>query len=139
MIPPLKADAFDGRAARFRAACGGIFRVRRGGGSASVVALAVGLALLSVGLGLQGVGAAVTARHRAALAADLAALSGALHVPEGATAACARAGEVARLNRAQLSRCEVIGRDIVLTAEVVPPGPAARAGNAQARARAGPI
>ena len=108
-------------------------------GSASVLALAVGLALLTVGLGLQSVGAAATARHRAALAADLAALSGALHVPEGAAAACARARAIATGNGADLVHCAVVGPDVVLTVTVTPPGVAGRIGPATARSRAGPV
>ncbi|WP_178379810.1 Rv3654c family TadE-like protein [Cryptosporangium aurantiacum] len=108
-------------------------------GSASVLALSVGLALLTVALGFQAVGGAAVARHRAGLAADLAALAGALHLAEGATAACARARVVAAENGADLVGCAVVGADLTATVTVVPRGPAALVGRASARARAGPV
>ncbi|GAA0263572.1 hypothetical protein GCM10009539_57050 [Cryptosporangium japonicum] len=108
-------------------------------GSASVLALAVGLALLLVGLGFQTVGAAAVARHRAGLAADLAALSGALHVAEGAPAACARAAAIASENGATLTDCRTTGTHVIVSTAVPPTGPAALIGQATATAHAGPV
>ncbi|GAA3386821.1 hypothetical protein GCM10020369_26950 [Cryptosporangium minutisporangium] len=104
-----------------------------------MLALAVGLALLTTALGFQAVGGAAVARHRAGLAADLAALAGALHVAEGAVAACARARSVAAGNGAHLVDCVVTGDELTATVTVVPTGPAALVGSASARARAGPV
>ena len=104
-----------------------------------MLALGVGLALLLVALGLQAAGAAAVARHRAGVAADLAALAGALHVPEGARAACARARVLAAENGAALTSCVVTGVDITIAVSVTPSGPAAFVGPAEARARAGPV
>lgn len=108
-------------------------------GSASILALGVGLALLSAGLGLQTVGAATVARHRAGSAADLGALSGALHANEGVAAACARVASLVAANGAELVDCTVVGTDVTVTVAVVPTGPAAEVGRATARARAGPV
>ncbi|MFI5955587.1 Rv3654c family TadE-like protein [Cryptosporangium sp. NPDC051539] len=106
----------------------------REGGSASVLALGIGLALLTIALGLQAVGSAVVARHRAAVAADLAALSGALHVPAGPAAACASARDIAGRNGAYLAHCTVTDRDITVVVTV-----SSRVGVAEVRSRAGPV
>lgn len=108
-------------------------------GSASILLLAVGLALVSIALGGQTVGAAMVARHRAALAADLGALAGALHVREGAAVACDRARSVVAGNGGELVGCTLVGADLVTTVAVLPAGPASLAGRATARARAGPV
>jgi secretion/DNA translocation related TadE-like protein len=108
-------------------------------GSASIVLLGVGLALVTMALGGQAVGAAAVARHRAGLAADLGALAGALHVPEGESAACARAKAIVAANQADQVSCVTEGTYLVIEVSVRPVGPAARFGLATARARAGPL
>ena len=114
-------------------------RGMREGGSASVMALGVGLALFLVAVGFQAAGAAAVARHRAGVAADLAALAGALHVAEGPAAACDRARALTVENGAVLITCAVTGTDVTVTVAVAPAGPAALVGRASASARAGPV
>jgi len=100
--------------------------------------VAVLVAVTGAGIHL---GAAVLARHRAQAAADLAALAAAAGRADGRTAACDRAGRVARAMSAHLTACTVDGLDVVVTAEAEVPlrvplrGPATRA---RAAARAGP-
>lgn len=79
-------------------------------------------------------GAVVVARHRAQATADLAALAAAARLPSGVAAACARATGVARRMRADDTRCEADGLDVIVTVAVV----VAFAGAATAGARAGP-
>jgi len=80
-------------------------------------------------------GSVVVARHRAQAVADLAALAAAARLPSGAGAACARATVVARQMRADDTRCEVDGLDVVITVGVG----VAFVGVAIAAARAGPV
>jgi secretion/DNA translocation related TadE-like protein len=120
------------------------------------------MCLAIAGLALSAV---VTARHRAAGAADLAALAAAGALLQRPDAACARAGQVARAQGAEVTDC-AIGRDPVaasggfglpglggtaaaagslgalgatadVTVEVALPGWLRRIGSASARARAG--
>ena len=78
-------------------------------------------------------------RHQAQVAADFAALAGAAYAINGETVACARAGELATANGAQLTGCRLDGLDLAVTVAVPVTGPAAVAGPATATARAGPI
>ncbi|MFJ3445687.1 Rv3654c family TadE-like protein [Streptomyces sp. NPDC086081] len=96
----------------------------------SVGAIAVLCVVFGVVLAL---GQAVVVRHRAAGGADLAALAAADHWADGQTAACARAGRVARAQGVRLVRCEVAGEISDVTA-ASGRGPF----TAQVRARAGP-
>ncbi|GGY21068.1 hypothetical protein GCM10010384_29780 [Streptomyces djakartensis] len=96
----------------------------------SVGAIAVLCVVFGVVLAL---GQAVVVRHRAAGGADLAALAAADHWAEGAAAACADAGRVARAQGVRLVRCEVTGEISDVTA-ASGRGPF----TAEVRARAGP-
>lgn len=96
----------------------------------SVGAIAVLCVLFGVVLAL---GQAVVVRHRAAGGADLAALAAADHWADGETAACARAGRVARAQGVRLVRCQVAGEISDVTA-ASGRGPF----TAEVRARAGP-
>lgn len=80
-------------------------------------------------------GSVVVARHRAQSAADLGALAGAARLPQGASAACARATTVSREMRVGEVGCEVDGLDVIVTVEVG----VVFAGVARASARAGPV
>ncbi|GAA4555794.1 hypothetical protein GCM10023097_59250 [Streptomyces collinus] len=102
-------------------------------GSASVWSVGA-IAVLCVVFGVVlALGQAVVIRHRAAGGADLAALAAADHWADGGTAACARAGRVARAQGARLVRCEVAGEISDVTA-ASGRGPF----TAEVRARAGP-
>ncbi|MEV0239545.1 Rv3654c family TadE-like protein [Streptomyces sp. NPDC050674] len=96
----------------------------------SVGAIAVLCVVFGVVLAL---GQAVVIRHRAAGGADLAALAAADHWAEGGSAACARAGRVARAQGVRLVRCEITGQISDVTA-ASGRGPF----TARVRARAGP-
>lgn len=80
-------------------------------------------------------GSVVVARHRAQSAADLTALAAAAQLPQGAEAACAHAGAVARAVGVVATGCRVDGLDVIVDVEV----PVAHAGAARASARAGPV
>ncbi|MFR0358399.1 Rv3654c family TadE-like protein [Streptomyces sediminimaris] len=92
------------------------------------------IAVLCVVFGVVlALGQAVVVRHRAAAAADLAALAAADHWADGAPAACAGAGRLARAQSSRLVRCVVVGEvsDVTVASGR---GPFA----ARVRARAGP-
>ncbi|MFD5336649.1 Rv3654c family TadE-like protein [Streptomyces hawaiiensis] len=102
-------------------------------GSASVWSVGA-IAVLCVVFGVVlALGQAVVIRHRAAGGADLAALAAADHWADGGTAACARAGRVARAQGVRLVRCQVAGEISDVTA-ASGRGPF----TAEVRARAGP-
>lgn len=110
-------------------------RCRDERGVASVVVLALILALMAVAWGAGCVVAAIMAHRSAQNAADLAALAGAedlAHAGDG----CARAGEVALANRARLISCAVEGS--VVSVEVAAAVSFGVTGEMHARARAGP-
>jgi secretion/DNA translocation related TadE-like protein len=108
-------------------------------GGASVLLLAVGLAFLLVGLFGAAVGAARTARQQARVAADFAALAGAGISLRGEQSACRRAGELAAANGARLTRCQLDGLDVQVTAEAtVEPLPGLHR-KAAVTSRAGPV
>lgn len=95
--------------------------------------------LFAVTVGGIGFGAAVIARHRAQSAADLAALAGALDLPVGADAACARASALARSMQAAHADCVVDDLDIVVTVDMAVTFGRWGVGPARASARAGPV
>jgi len=101
----------------------------------AALAIAVIMSVTVVGVQL---GAAVVARHRAAAAADLAALAAAGWAVNGAEAACARAGDIARAMGATLAGCALDGWEAQVTVQVRPPFLPLVDGVAEARARAGP-
>jgi len=78
-------------------------------GSATVLVLAISAAVLAAGAIGSAVGGATLLRHRAATAADAAALGAAMQADIGVQAACARAAQLARDNRATLVACTVHG------------------------------
>ena len=94
--------------------------------------IAVLLCVTAAGVWL---GSVVLARHRAQAVADLAALAAAATLPQGPTAACARAITVARQMHVGDPGCRPDGLDVIVTVEV----PVAHLGVASASARAGPI
>jgi secretion/DNA translocation related TadE-like protein len=106
-------------------------------GAATLLALAMTGVLLLVGAGLGVVGAMVADHRRAQAAADLAALAGA-----GASArgdpACVAAGELARLNDAELLECSVDGAEVRVRVRVAGPRWLGQDADLEARARAGP-
>jgi secretion/DNA translocation related TadE-like protein len=113
-------------------------------GSASLVCLAVGLALAALAFGFSTLAGAVVASHRARNAADSAALAGAMAVQgragvavgeAGAGVACAAADRLAVQNGGRLAACTVVGVVVTVTVEV-----RTRMGTgARAAARAGPV
>jgi len=103
-------------------------------GSATIWALATGLALILFALAVAEVGTAITTRRAAQVAADLGALAGAARAIEGAAAACGRAREYVAANGGDLRECRLDGLDLIVTAAVT-----SRAGTATASARAGPV
>ncbi|SDP95238.1 helicase/secretion neighborhood TadE-like protein [Actinopolyspora xinjiangensis] len=109
------------------------------GGSATVPAAMLTLAVLAVcWLGVQ-FGAVVVAGHRARGAADLAALAAAAYAPEGQWVACSRAAEVTRRMNLELSDCRVRGRRAWVHTELAVPGAPQGAWLVTGRALAGPI
>jgi secretion/DNA translocation related TadE-like protein len=94
--------------------------------------------LLAITIGGVYVGSAVIARHRAQAAADLAALAAAVHLADGANAACAQASALAHAMRTAVTECAVEDLDIVVTIEVPVSFGRIGVGPARAKARAGP-
>lgn len=107
-------------------------------GVAAVLVLALAAVLTLVGAASTSLAAVAVARQRAAAVADLSALAAAEQALLGQEAACERAEQVAQLAGAGLRSCQVRGDVAVVVAQVRPPGPLGRLGNASARARAGP-
>ncbi|MEU0896927.1 Rv3654c family TadE-like protein [Streptomyces massasporeus] len=113
--------------------CAGVRGAGSDQGSATVWSVGA-IAVLCVVFGVVlALGQAVVIRHRAAGGADLAALAAADHWADGGSAACARAGRVARAQGVRLMRCEVAGEISDVTA-ASGRGPF----TAEVRARAGP-
>jgi secretion/DNA translocation related TadE-like protein len=83
-------------------------------------------------------GAATLQRHRADAAADAVALVVALRALDGSAVACAYGADLARLNGAVVTRCDLQGSISQVSVEVRLPGPLAEFGPATARSRAGP-
>jgi secretion/DNA translocation related TadE-like protein len=127
------------RAATPRVRVGGSARRRADRGAASLLVLAVGLALVFAGVAGAAVGTARVGRHQARTAADLGALAGATHAVDGAATACAVAARYVAANSGRLTGCHVDGLEIVVWAEVaVTPLPGVTR-HAAAAARAGPV
>lgn len=84
-------------------------------------------------------GGGVLARHRAETAADLAALAAAVQASEGASSACAAAGDIAARNGGAVTRCVLSDGEVDI--EVATPFALGGLGSwtAVARARAGPV
>jgi secretion/DNA translocation related TadE-like protein len=99
--------------------------------TASIVAV-----LISVAAFTFWIGAAVTTRHHTEAAADLAALAAASHATEGPGAACDRARQVALRMAVTLLTCRWERGDALVE---VRSGHLATFGQAEARARAGPV
>jgi secretion/DNA translocation related TadE-like protein len=107
---------------------------------ATVVVIAIGAMLSAVAAGGVLLGGAVTARHRAGAAADMAAIAAAQHALEGPAAACRAAAAIARVNRASVDTCRVVGAGVVeVRVRLAVSGPFGRLGPARAVARAGPV
>ena len=94
--------------------------------------------LLAITIGGVYVGSAVIARHRAQAAADLAALAAAVHLADGADAACMQASELARAMHTAVTQCVVEDLDVVVTVDVNAALGRLGVGPARAFARAGP-
>jgi secretion/DNA translocation related TadE-like protein len=94
--------------------------------------------LLTITAGGVYVGSAVVARHRAQAAADLATLAAAVHLTEGADAACAQAFALARAMRTTVTHCAVEDLDVVVTVDATLAFGRLGVGPARATARAGP-
>jgi secretion/DNA translocation related TadE-like protein len=94
--------------------------------------------LLAITFGGVYVGSAVIARHRAQAAADLAAVAAAVHLADGAGAACERASAVARAMGTAVTQCAVEDLDVVVAAEAPLRFGRMGIGPAHAMARAGP-
>jgi secretion/DNA translocation related TadE-like protein len=108
-------------------------------GAASLLVLAVGLALVLAGVAGAAVGTARVGRHQARTAADLGALAGAVHAVDGAAQACAVAVRYVAANDGRMTGCAVEGLEIVVRVEVaVTPLPGVTR-HAEAAARAGPV
>lgn len=103
-----------------------------------MLAAALIAALVSVTIGISWLGAAVVARHEAQGAADLAALAAAGALPTGRDAACDAADDLAAANRAEVTRCQVDGLDVLIEARIMVRLGRFGLGPAQAVARAGP-
>jgi|SRR5437868_3309338 len=110
----------------------------RGAGTLWVVAFTAIIWL--GGVTAMAAGGVRVARHRGDAAADLAALAGAARLPDGPSAACAKARSIAAQAGAGVSRCVVEGPaiDVSVTVTVkVPLGIGAV--HVVSRARAGPV
>jgi secretion/DNA translocation related TadE-like protein len=117
----------------------GIDRRRSGErGSATVLMLAVIVAVLTLTVCGLLLSSAVLASHRARAAADLAALAaaGALLQGQPSPAACQAAQTVATANHGRLRRCVAVGMDVSISLTV--PAKIRGLGVATARSRAGP-
>jgi len=107
-------------------------------GAATVLVLAVALAVMAGGAVAAVAGAAVQIRHRGAFAADAAALAAAVRSTDGPTSACAVAAEVARADGARLTSCAVRGSICDVVVEVGIPRWLPWSAPARLNARAGP-
>ncbi|MER5768114.1 Rv3654c family TadE-like protein [Streptomyces sp. NPDC001985] len=87
-------------------------------GSATVWVVVGVAALCAVFAVVLALGQAVATRHRAGASADLAALAAADHALPGRDVACAKAGEVARAQGAEVVRCVLVGEIAEVTARV---------------------
>lgn len=115
-------------------------RSARERGSASILAVAIGLTVLLLAIAIAAIAAAMVARHQAQAAADFAALAAAPHALAGQEFACALALHIAEANGGRLVKCAVDGLDAVTTVAVSIdlPVPGLGARTAEATSRAGP-
>ena len=105
-------------------------------GSASIWLLGVGLAVTSLAFVVTVWARDLVESHGVKTAADLGALAGALEARQGETVACERARTIVEANGARMAKCCLVGLDLVVTAEGMPPGVGR---TIQVTARAGPI
>jgi secretion/DNA translocation related TadE-like protein len=108
--------------------------VRDEAGGVALFAVACAGVLLLLGAALGMVAAVVVAHRQAQSAADLAALAGAGE----SGASCERATAVAAANGAELTACEVLGRDVLVTVQVAGPRWLGQDADLEGTARAGP-
>lgn len=106
-------------------------------GSTTLMVTASAGVLLFTGLALAVVGGVVVAQREAQAAADLVSLAGAAAIARGSDA-CSAAAVVATANDAELSTCEVSGREVLVGVTVTGPHPMGRRLDVTALARAGP-
>ena len=112
--------------------------MRRGErGSASLFAVSCLAVLLLLGSALGVVAAMVRAHRVAQSAADLGALSAASAIGRGQDA-CSTGSSTAAANGAQVTSCEVTGREVTLRVRVDGPHWLGQASDLEAEARAGP-
>ncbi|WP_037318458.1 Rv3654c family TadE-like protein [Amycolatopsis orientalis] len=95
--------------------------------------------LISVAAFTFWIGAAVATRHHTEAAADLAALAAASHAADGPAAACERARQVTVRMSVTLLTCRWERGDALVEVRSAVPGRLADIGQAEARARAGPV
>lgn len=105
-------------------------------GSGTLAALVVASLVLCAGLVLWAMVEAAVAHQRASVAADLAAIAGASQIPRGGEDPCGLARDIAGVNGATLSKCEIEGSDIVVS--VVVPSPPLLARLAQSAGQESP-
>lgn len=110
---------------------------REESGSATVLVVVHAAVLLLLGVAFSAVIALVHQHRVAQAAADLAALAGARANADGA-GGCGQASAVARANRARLTACAVVDRDVRVTVHVDPPSWPVGLPDLSAQARAGP-
>jgi secretion/DNA translocation related TadE-like protein len=107
-------------------------------GAASVLAVALCVALLLCSLVAVVAGRLLTDQRRVAAAADLAALAGAAAVQRGLSG-CLQAQRVASANGALVTACRVDGQEVRLTVETDSARFLGRTVRPTAEARAGPV
>ncbi|MFC3454999.1 Rv3654c family TadE-like protein [Amycolatopsis speibonae] len=108
-------------------------------GAATVWAASIVAVLICVAAFTFRIGAAVTARHHTEAAADLAALAAASSAADGPGAACERARQVAARMSVSLLTCRWVRGDALVEVRSELSGHLAAVGQAEARARAGPV
>jgi secretion/DNA translocation related TadE-like protein len=86
-------------------------------GSATLLGVVLAAILVAIAVTAAWWVAVVDLRHRAGIAADMAALAGAQAVQRGVPA-CPAAQRVAAANAAQLTRCQLLGSDVVAEAQM---------------------
>lgn len=124
---------------RHRRSLGRLPRQRHGDrGAATVLLLGWLLLVAAAATTVLSISAVTTARRQAVAAADLAALAGAGDRTGDPAAACARAGEFARANGAELTACLAEGWSIEVVVERRLPPLIAHLGPLRAASRAGP-
>jgi secretion/DNA translocation related TadE-like protein len=107
-------------------------------GTATLWAVGAIAALCLLAVAVLAYGSAVQTRHRVVAAADLAALAGAAYVPDGETAACARARWVASGMRVVVTSCRISNWDALVQVRAGLPAGLGLFGSITAHSRAGP-